>query len=40
VLNINYAIGAHTAGPVPLAVYGAGTTAAGLGIRDNTELFG
>jgi alkaline phosphatase len=40
VLNINYATGAHTAGPVPVAVYGAGTTAAGLGIVDNTELFG
>jgi alkaline phosphatase len=39
-LNLNYASGAHTAGPVPLAVYGAGTTAAGLGIVDNTELFG
>jgi alkaline phosphatase len=39
-LNINYATGAHTAGPVPVAVYGAGTTAAGLGIVDNTELFG
>jgi alkaline phosphatase len=39
VLNINYATGAHTAGPVPLAVCGAGTTAAGLGVRDNTELF-
>jgi alkaline phosphatase len=40
VLNLNYATGAHTAGPVPVAVYGAGTTTAGLGIVDNTELFG
>jgi alkaline phosphatase len=39
-LNLNYATGAHTAGPVPVAVYGAGTTAAGLGVVDNTELFG
>jgi alkaline phosphatase len=39
-LNLNYATGAHTAGPVPVLVYGAGTTAAGLGVVDNTELFG
>jgi len=38
-LNLNYATGAHTAGPVPVLVYGAGTTAAGLGVVDNTELF-
>jgi alkaline phosphatase len=38
-LNFNYATGAHTAGPVPVLVYGAGTSAAGLGVVDNTELF-
>jgi alkaline phosphatase len=39
-LNLSYATGAHTAGPVPLAVLGAGTGTAGLGVVDNTELFG
>jgi len=38
-LNLNYATGQHTAGPVPLALYGAGAGGAGLGIVDNTELF-
>jgi alkaline phosphatase len=38
-LNINFATGAHTAGVVPLAVYGAGTDTGGLGIVDNVELF-
>ncbi len=39
-LNFNYATGAHTAGPVPVVVYGAGTTSTGLGMVDNTALFG
>jgi alkaline phosphatase len=39
-LNVNYATGAHTSGPVPLALYGAGVGSRGLGIVDNTELFG
>jgi alkaline phosphatase len=39
-LNFNYATGAHTAGPVPVAVYGAGTGTGGLGVVDNTQLFG
>jgi alkaline phosphatase len=39
-LNLSYASGAHTAGPVPVAVLGAGTGTAGLGVVDNTELFG
>jgi alkaline phosphatase len=39
-LNLNYATGAHTAGPVPLAFHGVGVEARGLGIVDNTELFG
>lgn len=38
-LNLNYATGQHTAGPVPVALYGAGVEARGLGIVDNTELF-
>lgn len=38
-LNFNYATGAHTSGPVPLALYGSGVTTAGLGVVDNTELF-
>lgn len=38
-LNLNYATGQHTAGPVPLALYGAGVDARGLGVVDNTELF-
>lgn len=38
-LNFNYATGAHTAGPVPVALYGNGVTGAGLGVVDNTELF-
>jgi alkaline phosphatase len=39
-LNVNYATGQHTSGPVPLAFYGVGVEARGLGIVDNTELFG
>lgn len=38
-LNLNYATGQHTAGPVPLALYGAGVGRGGLGVVDNTELF-
>ena len=38
-LNLNYATGQHTAGPVPLAFYGPGIRDRGLGIVDNTELF-
>jgi len=39
-LNINYSAGQHTAGPVPIALYGAGTSEAQLGLVDNTEIFG
>jgi alkaline phosphatase len=39
-LNVNYATGQHTAGPVPLAFHGVGVERRGLGIVDNTELFG
>jgi alkaline phosphatase len=39
VVNINYATGAHTAGPVPLIVYGVGIRSAALGVVDNTVLF-
>jgi alkaline phosphatase len=38
-LNVNYAAGTHTAGLVPVALYGAGVPTTGLGIVDNTELF-
>jgi len=39
-LNINYSAGQHTAGPVPIALYGAGTSETQLGLVDNTEVFG
>jgi alkaline phosphatase len=39
-LNLNYATGQHTSGPVPLAFHGVGVEPRGLGIVDNTELFG
>lgn len=39
-VNLNYATGQHTAGPVPVAALGADTTTRGLGVVDNTELFG
>ena len=38
-LNYNYATGAHTSSPVIAAAYGAGVSAAPLGIFDNTDLF-
>lgn len=38
-LNVHYATGQHTAGPVPVAVYGVGTSDARLGLVDNTTLF-
>jgi len=38
-LNVNYASGTHTAGLVPVAIYGAGVPTTGLGIVDNTELY-
>jgi len=38
-LNIQYSAGQHTAGPVPVAVYGAGTTAAQLGLVDITQIY-
>lgn len=38
-LNVNYAAGTHTAGLVPVALYGSGVPSTGLGIVDNTELF-
>jgi alkaline phosphatase len=38
-LNVNYSSGTHTAGLVPVALYGSGVPTTGLGIVDNTELF-
>lgn len=38
-VNVHHATGAHTSGPVPVALYGAGVTPAGLGVVDNTQLF-
>jgi alkaline phosphatase len=38
--NINFGTGAHTAGLVPVAAYGAWSGPANLGVVDNTELFG
>ncbi len=38
-LNVHYAAGSHTAGPVPIALYGAGAAEARLGLVDNTEVF-
>jgi alkaline phosphatase len=39
-INLNYATGAHTAGPVIVAVYGPRATTRSLGMVDNTDLFG
>jgi alkaline phosphatase len=38
-LNVNYATGQHTAGPVPTAVYGNGIETKPFGLIDNTDLF-
>lgn len=38
-LNVHYAAGSHTAGPVPIALYGAGAEEARLGLVDNTAVF-
>ena len=38
-LNINFATGQHTAGPVPVAAYGAGADALQIGLVDNTDLY-
>lgn len=38
-LNVNYGSGTHTAGLVPVALYGTGVPSTGLGIVDNSELF-
>jgi alkaline phosphatase len=38
-LTISYATGAHTAGPVPYAVYGAGSEYLPRGLVDNTDMF-
>ena len=38
-LNINYSAGQHTAGPVPIALYGAGMSGTQLGLVDITEVF-
>jgi alkaline phosphatase len=38
-LNISYATGQHTAGPVPLILYGAGITPKSLGMVDNVDCF-
>jgi len=38
-VNFNYATGNHSAGPVPLVVFGHGVDARPLGMVDNTELF-
>lgn len=38
-LNLNFATGQHTSGPVPVALYGAGVANTGLGIVDNTDMF-
>jgi alkaline phosphatase len=38
-LNINYSAGQHTAGPVPIALYGAGTSGTQLGLVDITDAF-
>jgi len=37
--GISFATGNHTAGLVPVALYGAGVTPTNLGVVDNTELF-
>jgi alkaline phosphatase len=39
-VNFNFATGQHTAGAVPVAVYGAGAEARAFGLIDNTELYG
>lgn len=39
-LNVHFVAGSHTAGPVPIALYGAGASEARLGLVDNTEVFG
>ncbi len=38
--NLSFATGNHTAGWVPVALHGAGVTPGGMGIVDNTDLFG
>jgi alkaline phosphatase len=38
--NVNFATSTHTAGLVPVFTYGAWDGPAGLGVVDNTELFG
>ena len=38
-LNINFATGQHTAGPVPVAAYGAGADTLECGMVDNTDLY-
>ena len=38
--GLNFATANHTAGFVPMALYGAGVGSGNLGIVDNTELFG
>jgi alkaline phosphatase len=38
--NVNFATSSHTAGLVPVFTYGAWDGPAGLGVVDNTELFG
>jgi alkaline phosphatase len=38
-LNIHYVAGQHTAGPVPIALYGAGSSETRLGLVDITEAF-
>ncbi len=38
--NLAFATGKHTAGAVPVGLYGAGVPAASLGLVDNTEPFG
>jgi alkaline phosphatase len=39
-INVNFATGQHTAGPVPVAVYGRGADQLRLSFVDNTMLFG
>ena len=38
--NVSFATGSHTAGVVPVILHGAGVTPGGLGLIDNTDLFG
>jgi alkaline phosphatase len=38
-LNIQYSAGQHTAGPVPIAVYGQDASQVQLGLVDNTAVF-